>query len=48
MSSPVQCLASEIAGLPQDHQVRLKTPKGKGEGKGYTAISASEGSWAIA
>jgi hypothetical protein len=27
MSSPVQCLASEIAGLLQDHQARLKTPK---------------------
>ena len=27
MSSPVQCLASEIAGLLQDHQTRLKTPK---------------------
>jgi hypothetical protein len=26
MSSPVQCLASEIAGLLQDHQARLKTP----------------------
>ena len=25
MSSPVQCLASEIAGLLQDHQARLKT-----------------------
>jgi hypothetical protein len=24
MSSPVQCLASEIAGLLQDHQARLK------------------------
>jgi len=27
MSSPVQCLASEIAGLLQDHQARLKNPK---------------------
>jgi len=27
MSSPVQCLASEIVGLLQDHQARLKTPK---------------------
>jgi hypothetical protein len=27
MSSPVQCLASEIAGLLQGHQARLKTPK---------------------
>jgi hypothetical protein len=27
MSSPVQCLASEIAGLLQDHEARLKTPK---------------------
>jgi hypothetical protein len=27
MSSSVQCLASEIAGLLQDHQARLKTPK---------------------
>ena len=27
MSSPVKCLASEIAGLLQDHQARLKTPK---------------------
>ena len=27
MSSPVQCLASEIADLLQDHQARLKTPK---------------------
>ena len=27
MPSPVQCLASEIAGLLQDHQARLKTPK---------------------
>ena len=27
MSSPVHCLASEIAGLLQDHQARLKTPK---------------------
>ena len=27
MSSPVQCLASKIAGLLQDHQARLKTPK---------------------
>jgi hypothetical protein len=27
MSSPVQCLASEIAGLLQDHQARLKIPK---------------------
>jgi hypothetical protein len=27
MSSPVQCLASEIAGLLQDQQARLKTPK---------------------
>ena len=27
MSSPVQCLASEIAGLFQDHQARLKTLK---------------------
>jgi len=27
MSSPVQCLASEIAGLLQDHQARHKTPK---------------------
>jgi hypothetical protein len=26
-SSSVQCLASEIAGLLQDHQGRLKTPK---------------------
>jgi hypothetical protein len=26
-SSPVQSLASEIAGLLQDHQARLKTPK---------------------
>jgi hypothetical protein len=27
MSSPVQSLASEIAGLLQDHQARLKTPR---------------------
>jgi len=27
MYSPVQCLASEIAGLLQDHQARLKTLK---------------------
>jgi len=27
MSSPVQCLASEIASLLQDHQARLKNPK---------------------
>ena len=27
LSSPVQCLASAIAGLLQDHQARLKTPK---------------------
>jgi len=27
MSSPVQCLASEIVGLLQDHQARLKTIK---------------------
>jgi len=27
MSSPVRCLASEIVGLLQDHQARLKTPK---------------------
>jgi hypothetical protein len=27
MSSPVQCLASEIVGLLQEHQARLKTPK---------------------
>ena len=27
MSCPVQSLASEIAGLLQDHQARLKTPK---------------------
>jgi hypothetical protein len=27
MSSPVQCLASEIVGLLQDHQACLKTPK---------------------
>ena len=27
LSSPVQCLASEIAGLLQDHQARLKNPK---------------------
>ena len=27
MSSPFQCLASEIAGLLQDDQARLKTPK---------------------
>jgi hypothetical protein len=26
MSSPVQCLAFEIAGLLQDHQARLKNP----------------------
>ena len=26
-SSPVQCLASETAGLLQDYQARLKTPK---------------------
>jgi hypothetical protein len=25
--SPVQCLASEIVGLLQDHQARLKTPE---------------------
>jgi hypothetical protein len=27
LSSPGQCLDSEIAGLLQDHQARLKTPK---------------------
>jgi len=27
MSSRVQCLASEFAGMLQDHQARLKTPK---------------------
>ena len=29
MSSPVQCLASDIAGLLKDHQARLKTPKAR-------------------
>jgi hypothetical protein len=27
MSSPIQCLASEIAGLLQDNQARPKNPK---------------------
>ena len=27
MSSPVQCLASDIAGLLQDHEARLKISK---------------------